>query len=286
MTAIYGMISFRGETGIIMIKEYMADSHIHTGLSPDSEVPIVDMCDRAVEIGLKTMTFTDHCEIDKHEGLLDYVDTCVSEYSTVRDKYREKTDVLIGIEIGQPMYDTALAEQIMSEWKFDFVLGSVHCAPGHPDFGFLDYTSKDMDPYIYLDPYFKALYDTAKWGKMDSLSHITYPLRYFIGMGGMDVDMTRYYDIIDEIYKTLISGGKSLEINASGLRQTIGKTMPDESYLTRYRELGGELITIGSDAHTAKDLALGVDTAYDIAKECGFKYVACYHNRKPVMIKL
>ncbi len=269
-----------------MTKDYMVDSHIHTEHSIDSEAPIDEICERAYENGLKAVTFTDHCEIDKMDNLFSFLDDCVEDYLRVKEKYSNKIEVLIGTEIGQPITDKKMTADIISKYDFDFVIGSVHCAPGDPDFSFLDYTIASRDPYRYLDPYFDELLKTAKWGKMDALAHITYPLRYFVGVSHMDVDMTRYYDIIDEVYKSLISGGVALEINASGLRQEIGKTLPDEFYLTRYRELGGELITVGSDAHFPQDVGTGIARAMEIAKSCGFKYLACYKKRKPVMIKL
>ena len=85
---------------------------------------------------------------------------------------------------------------------------------------------------------------------------------------------------------TLIANGKALEINTSGLRQPIGKTMPTENYVRRFRELGGEFLTLGSDAHFTEHVGAGIDEGYAIAESCGFEYVTYFENRKPVQVKI
>ena len=98
--------------------------------------------------------------------------------------------------------------------------------------------------------------------------------------------MSAFSEIIDEILQTLIRNGKSLEINTAGLRQPIGVTSPDESIVRRYKELGGKLITIGSDAHYAEHLGAGIEQGYELALKCGFDSVAVYQRRMPTMIPI
>lgn len=98
--------------------------------------------------------------------------------------------------------------------------------------------------------------------------------------------MTRYSEIIDEILITLIRSGKSLEINTAGLRQPIGVTSPDESIVRRYKQLGGEMITVGSDAHFAEHLGAGIEQGYELALRCGFDKIALYQNRTPTLVPI
>ena len=83
-----------------------------------------------------------------------------------------------------------------------------------------------------------------------------------------------------------IIGNQVLEINTSGLRQPIGKTMPTDNYVRRYRELGGELLTLGSDSHFTAHVGANIDDGYAIAESCGFKYVTYFKDRKPVQVKI
>ena len=126
----------------------------------------------------------------------------------------------------------------------------------------------------------------AEWGKFDVLGHLTYPLRYICGDSGIFVDMERYAHIIDEIFRTLIKKGCGIEINTSGLRQKIGVTLPELRYVKRYYDLGGRIITVGSDAHRTEDLGKGTETGIEIARSAGFTEIACYKNRNPIFIKI
>ena len=93
--------------------------------------------------------------------------------------------------------------------------------------------------------------------------------------------MSRYEEIIREIFKTIIYNGKGIEINTSGLRQKYGKPFPEYRFVKMYKELGGELISVGSDAHTVADLGKGVADGAEIAKQAGFKYLCFFKERKP-----
>jgi histidinol-phosphatase (PHP family) len=95
-----------------------------------------------------------------------------------------------------------------------------------------------------------------------------------------------YADIIDEILKKLIYKGKGIEVNTAGLYKGLGTTNPETSIVKRYRELGGDIITIGSDAHTVKNLGYGFDSIPAMLNSCGFKYYNIFKNRKPEKIYL
>ena len=125
------------------------------------------------------------------------------------------------------------AENILSDTRLDFVIGSMHELPGHDDFAFLDYSHENI-PNL-LEEYFNEIYKMCKWGKFDVLGHLTYALRYIQGEQNIKVDMKPYEEIIRQILKTIIQNGCGIEINTSGLYQKYGKTFPDFKYIKLYR---------------------------------------------------
>ena len=95
-----------------------------------------------------------------------------------------------------------------------------------------------------------------------------------------------YSNVIDDIFKALISREKALEINTSGLFKEIGKTLPDINLIRRFKELGGRYVTIGSDAHNCIDLGKGIEQGIETAKTCGFNHYTIFENRLPTMIEI
>ena len=135
--------------------------------------------------------------------------------------------------------------------------------------------------------YFGEMLEMAQNADIDVLGHLTYPLRYISGRDGIAVDMSEYTEIIHEIFKLAAGRGVGLEINTGGLRKwNYGKADPGLEYLKMFREAGGEIITIGSDAHRTGDLAANFKKGAEIAKKAGFKQIAYFEKRKPVFIDL
>lgn len=264
------------------------DLHTHTRNSFDGHYSAMFLCETAFFKGLRAIAFTDHIEIDTYEsGNFDitarqsYIDC-----ANARSAFRGKLTVCNGIELGQPTYDIPVAEELLSSFKYDIVIGSVHNLRGGQDFCYLDYDNEAANYPDLLDEYFDEELGLVKWGKFDTLAHLTYPLRYIIGEQKKPVDMARYTDKIDEILRLLAQSGKALEINTSGLRQPLGTTMPDEYFVRRFREFGGELITVGSDAHFAEHLGANIEDGMALAKKCGFDYIALFNDRLPTLIPI
>lgn len=111
-------------------------------------------------------------------------------------------------------------------------------------------------------------------------------MRYIEGDHGIPVDLSRHSDAIDTIFRALRDSGKALEVNTSGYRQKIGRPLPDLPLVRRYRELGGELITLGSDAHSTDDLGRGIQEGMEMLREAGFRYFALYEQHKPILLPL
>lgn len=269
-----------------MDHQFAVDCHNHSNCSPDGKHSPQAMLDRAGALGLYAYTLTDHCECNQYE-----------------EKYRQSAgaawqamDSLTvpqglrfyrGIELGQPMQDLSGAEEAVARYPYDFIIGSLHNLRGQEDFYYMD--CRHMDPeelFKILDRYWDELLDMISWGGFDSLGHLTYPLRYIQGDQGVQVDMARHQEKIDRVFTALIEKGKALEVNTSGLRQKIGATLPDLPLLRRYYELGGRLVTLGSDAHRTEDLGKGIDQGMELLKKAGFTQFTIYIQREPHMLPL
>ncbi len=281
----------------------LADLHTHTNFSPDAESTPEQMCDRAAELGLAAYAITDHCDCNfwyppkdcgaatvtdaEMYGAGRYANASIDRQTSLKETYADRLNLLCGIELGQPLQNPERAEEIASRPELDFIIGSHHQNAGENDFYWIEYDKLDSSEiYRLLDDYFCQVYEMSKWGKFDVLGHLTYPLRYICGEYGIDIDMKRYDDVIREIFCTLIHSGKGIEINTSGLRQKYGLTFPTLDYIKLYRELGGEIITLGSDAHCAADIGKGIFEGAELAKAAGFKYISYFKERKPMFMRL
>ncbi len=265
------------------------DLHMHTSSSFDGNYSAAEMTESAIAHELATIAFTDHFDVDFYErhNLGVRQQTSYEDICSAKEKYSDKISILRGIEMGQPTYDIALTEKSLARYEYDFVIGSIHNPRNQPDYGDFDYAVlSQSEIYAMLDNYFEEELLLAEWNGFDTFAHLTYPMRYIVQAGRKDIELDRYDDITDKIFKTLVANGKALEINTSGLRQPIGKTMPTENYVRRFKELGGELLTLGSDAHFTEHTGAGIDEGYAIAERCGFEYVVYFKDRKPVQVKI
>lgn len=277
------------------------DCHTHTRNSFDADNDtVIERCERAIQLGLDAMAVTDHCEVnrfyEKDHYKIDYeqkyddygfnkaFENSMAETTAAKDLYSGKFNLICGLELGQPLADMEVTEHILSDKRLDFVIASMHEMPGHDDFAFLDYSQENVPALLEQD--FSEILRIAKWGKFDVLGHITYALRYIQGNQNIPVDMTPYQDTIREIFKAVIENGKGIEINTSGLRQKFGDTFPSLQYIKLYRELGGEILTVGSDSHRTADLAKGIKEGIEIAAQAGFTRIAYFKERKPYFINI
>lgn len=270
------------------LKYYFAcDCHNHSNCSPDGDDSILEMRLRAEELGLWAHTLTDHCECQKFPTR--YRSRVERAWEEMAQQLPKESHCRYyrGIELGQPNQDPEAAREALEEREYDFIIGSIHNIRGYEDFFFLDYSQVAPDFIDHLlTTYWEEEQEVIQWGQFDSLGHLTYPLRYIEGDHGIHVDLKKHQEAIDQVFRALIQSGKALEVNTSGLRQKIGRTLPDLPLLRRYRELGGELVTLGSDAHSTKDLGKGIEEGMDLLKEAGFRYFALYDRRKPILLPL
>lgn len=263
-----------------------ADVHMHCGFSNDSETRPEDMVESAIAKGLSVICFTDHYDKDNldwgDEAIFD-VESYFQKMIALQEEYRDRIDIRIGAEIGMQPYLAEYYQNFMAQHPFDFVIGSVHSVLEH-DVA-LDFFQKHSDPEGYKIYFEEMLQDVQKIKSYDVLGHLDYIVRYS-NQGSKGFDLNDYMDIIEEILKHVIAHGKGIEMNMSGLKYGLGAPHPQPEIIKRYRELGGEIITVGADGHSPEHIAYDYHLADDILKSCGFKYYTEFKGRKPVFVKI
>lgn len=263
------------------------DIHVHSRYSTDSETPMEAVVKRAVELGLPYICFTDHVDFDfPYDDIKFEFDPSeyFKEIRELRVRYGDRLKIFGGVELGMQEKVAQRNRDFLREWPFDFAIGSQHLVFG-------------MDPYypetfegrseteVYRR-YFEETYANVRaFHDFDSLGHLDYIVRYG-AKRGKSYTYRQYADIIDEILKLLVRYNLALEINTAGIRKQLGHPNPHPDILRRYRELGGTLVTMGSDAHRPHAMGFAFDTARDILKECGFTHTVYYEKRKPHFVLL
>ena len=270
--------------------KFISDNHTHSKNSFDGNDSVMMMCERAANLGLYSMTVTDHCECNEYYGNKDNIDYkkaiegSIKDTAKARAMYMNKLTVYTGIELGQPYQNMEAAKEVLSFTEYDFVIGSLHNLRNELDFYFLEYTPKKA--LELLDRYFEELTELVGTGCFDTLAHLTYPMRYISANPEITVNISYFQKGIDKVLKMLAESDRALEVNTSGLRQVIGKTMPDEDIIRRFRELGGKYVTIGSDAHRWGDVGAGIEDGMRVLLKCGFTHFTVYEKRKPKLLPI
>jgi len=251
----------------------MADMHVHTEFSCDSEADMVKYMELGLERGLDAICFTDHVDLNKDDYGYNYYNEAAyfEKINQVKDAYNDKIKVLSGIEFGEPhLYANRLQE--LSTLPYDFIIGSIHWI------GDMFPCQKVREQYSakeFYTLYWEEVLKTVKQGGFDALGHIDFPKRYYGEI---------YYEekMMNEIFKYLLDKDMIIEINTSSLRKGHDETMPGIDMLQIYKENGGKYITVGSDAHEEKDLAADNKIAKKHISDLGLQEVI-YIGRKRVV---
>lgn len=266
--------------------KFIIDSHIHTDYSPDCKAKMEDIVIKANELGLKKIIFTDHVDYDSPDELfreeINYIEY-MKEIKYLRDKYKE-IEILMGVEIGyQPHLNNKL-DKFIKSYPFDFVICSMHSCEGL-DLYNGDFFKGKTQIQSYMR-YFENIKNCVEtYDNYDIYGHLDYIVRY----GNFDNKELKYKDfgeIIDEILALIIKKGKGIEVNTAGFRYNLNATHPKIDIVRRYIEMGGKVITIGSDAHKADDICKDFDKTERMLKSIGVKKIAQFKNRIPSFIEI
>lgn len=263
------------------------DMHMHTHFSGDSEANSFDIAQKAVDIGLQGICFTDHLDIDYKEtpGLFDLdIPSYKKEISLVKEQFAEKLDIGWGIELGLQPYLAEKNQQVIQGNNFDFVIGSTHVVK-QIDIYFPPYYEGRNEDDCYREYFEETLKNAQSNVNFDVYGHLDYVIRYGPNKN-QHYSYKKFADIIDEILRTLIAKGKGIELNMAGFKYGLGHAHPTLDTLKRYKELGGEIITLGSDGHAPEQIAWEYEKVPAILKEVGFDYFTVFKERKPAFKKL
>lgn len=258
------------------------DTHMHSQYSGDSDAPQEDMILAAIAKDLGGICFTDHLDIDYPDEpelfLLD-LPNYTSSVLALQEKYRDRLPVLYGVELGLQPHLAALHTDILAQYPFDFVIGSSHVVHGIDPYFSWFYEGRD-EKECYLEYFESILENIRAFDGFDVYGHIDYVVRYG-PTRNENYTYEKYKDVLDAILRLLIERGKGIEINTGGFKYGLGHPNPTEEIIARYRELGGEIITIGADAHKPEHIAFDFEKVPGILKAAGFRYFTVFKGRKP-----
>jgi histidinol-phosphatase (PHP family) len=262
----------------------MLDFHMHSRLSFDSEGDPGEMVAAAQARGLREICFTDH--FDLHERPDEAPD--IFTFEELRATYagidrealaREGLTVRIGVECGLTLGNRAEIAQLLGGNRFDFVIGSVHFTDGYdiyyPDFWRGKTTQEAFRRYLE-----HTLDCVRLHNDFDVLGHLNYVCKCPPNTARVPLRYADHAELVDEILRTLAAKGKGIEVNTSGV-DAVGTTLPDGDFLRRFRELGGEIVTVGSDAHAPARVGQHVDAALELIGSV-FGCVYTFADRTPI----
>lgn len=269
----------------------LADQHLHSHFSADTDASMRDMIEAGIKAGLNTMCFTEHNDFEMPplpgyppESWVLNTDSYLYELLGFKEEYSDRIKLLFGVEIGFQEKCMRQDAVYAKSHEFDFIIGSSHIIrdldPYYPEF----FEGRDVED-AYHEYFETELLNIKKHSNFDVYGHLDYVVRYG-GDPTSPYDYAKHAEVFDEILKTLIAKEKGIELNTGGIDKGMKEFHPCEKVLRRYKELGGEIITIGSDAHSAENVACHFDKAADMLKACGFDYYCVFENRSPEFFKI
>lgn len=264
---------------------YLADYHTHSCVSPDARFSMTAMAEAAAAAGLDELCFTDHVEpivwgSTRLRGPYDW-SVLTAEFDKARRALGGQLRLRLGIELGDAVWDLVHTERLLADLPpVDFMIGSIHMLSerfGGVNLFFFDPETEE-EAYAGIADYLGQVRKLAEWGKFDVLGHLTLPLRYLNENRGWNLSMDRFGNEITDIFAILNSKGIGIELNTNR-----GNTpLPDKKWLRMYREMGGEIVTLGTDAHTPEFVGCAIRERQMLLRECGFTRFCTFGRRKPI----
>lgn len=261
----------------IQARDLPLDGHVHTDLSPDSDVPIDVYAAQAVERGIAEFAVTDH--VDFVPGTPAYSFASFAERERIVREAAERwaprgVAIRFGVEI---TYDSAHEAEIrdhLARHAYDYAIGSVHAYPGspyHPS-RVAAWTEGRSLPEI-VAPYFDEVRDAVRSGLFDTIGHLDFVKRYLVPHV-TPAQLAAAPELYEPLLVALVETGTALEVNTSGLRQAAAETYPAAPIVERYRLLGGTRVVAGSDAHRKGSFTAGLEAGYGVVAAAGFGILA------------
>lgn len=264
----------------------MQDLHLHSEFSFDSYTDPEENIKAAIKNKVKIMAFTDHmdnfCQNDR-----DIFFDLEKYFSTIykfREKYKNQIKILAGVEVGLACENADKINQFIDENPFDFIIGSIHAVE------FKDIWSNrkiiEENPKYYFRKYYQYMLESIKSCKNFSvLGHIDYIDRYTKDKSVIP-DFSFYEDLIEEILKELVKTNRGFEYNTAGFRNDLTHANPKDKILEKYKNLGGNIITLGSDSHFPDTISYKIDDGIKHLKDLGFDHISYFENKKEKIIEI
>ena len=267
--------------------EGLSDCHTHSFFSHDSVCDPADSLRAAQAQGLAAFAITDHCDIEFCRKQDVQTPVCQSAAAAkALNAAAPGLRVLSGVEMGEAIWCEDAAADVLKAAHYDVVIGSVHAVryPGYSmPYSQIDFSRfSEQEKDAFLAAYFDDLLEMAQTADFDILAHLTCPVRYIHGKYHRTVNLAQYQPKIDAILKTVVEKGAALEVNTSGFHEPEPYLMPELPVVKRYLAFGGTLITLGSDAHKAENMANGLTAAVQMLKSIGVQYLCRYENRAAI----
>ena len=226
-----------------------ADYHIHSYFSEDTDFPMELEIQKAIELGMDELCFTEHSDYDVPTVVNCDYDAYFKEMEEMKEKYKGQITLKTGIEFGIQVHTTKAYEETFGQYPFDFVIFSCH--------------QVENKEYWRQEP---------QKGK----TQLEYNRRYY-----QEIELEKIKDLIEQIFEVVIADGKGIELNTSSRAYHLKSLMPSREILELYHDMGGKIITIGSDAHNADRVGDRVMESQKILKEIGFNGIYTFDQMKP-----
>ncbi|MDO4943171.1 MAG: histidinol-phosphatase HisJ family protein [Lachnospiraceae bacterium] len=269
----------------------ISDCHLHSSFSSDSDAPLESMVQQAIHRNLKAICMTEHLDYDYPDNpehlsfLLDF-DAYKEKLFYLKEKYADQIELLFGIEMGLMDYLGTRYKKVADAYPFDFIIGSSHLVNGidpyEPEY------FREHGVFKGMQLYFESILNNIEsCTELDYqvYGHLDYAIRYAPDKN-TSFRFSDYQDIIEEILKRLIRKDKGIEVNSTGLRYGLGQPNPHFDILKCYHDMGGEILTIGSDAHKPEHMAYAFDEISTILRRAGFQHYTLFRGRQPYDIPL
>ena len=264
----------------------MYDYHTHSLYSSDGHSSIDGMVEKAISLGLKDIAVTDHYDPDFCNPAYDYVldfENYQQALLDAEDKYGSQINIIKGIELGlQHGATIKKCIKAVSGFSYDFVLGAFHCAEGFDIYEPVYFKGRSVEK-TYRAYYTYMLECLEQYKNYDVMAHFNIIDRYAPRIPAFNT----YSDITAEIMTLLVKDGKGIEINTSSKRYGMGGLCtPTQDMLNLYVNSGGEIITVGSDAHRVADVGYAYDLAVEMVRQTGLTHIATFKNRRAELARI
>lgn len=258
-----------------------ADYHMHSEFSNDTQVPMEDMVRRAIDLGLEEICFTEHMDYDVGVALCNY-DAYLARLEEMRASYGDQIRIRTGIEFGVQRQTAARHQADFDRYGFDFVILSCHEIDGK---GFWRYEiQRDHTQDEFQRMYYEAIYDVMRlYRDYSVLGHLDGVKRYDPHPPYPD---EKILPLVEQILRQAIADGKGIEVNTSCFRYRLPDLTPSRRILELYRDLGGEILTLGSDAHEPSHLAAHIPEVRRTLRDLGFRRFCTFQHMEPIFHEL